>query len=129
MKVVVRIRPFSELEKGRKDQSVVDTPDDWHIKLAFRATNKMYWYNKALDEACKQDIVFEECGVHDLIQSALDGYAATIFAYGQTGSGKTYTMSGIEDKIGKEGWVSDQNDGLIPWSVWYMWEQMTKWNQ
>ena len=107
MKVVVRIRPFSELEKGRKDQSVVDTPDDWHIKLAFRATNKMYWYNKALDEACKQDIVFEECGVHDLIQSALDGYAATIFAYGQTGSGKTYTMSGIEDKIGKEGWVSD----------------------
>ena len=58
--------------------------------------------------------MFEECGVHDLIQSALDGYAATIFAYGQTGSGKTYTMSGIEDKIGKEGWVSDQNDGLIP---------------
>jgi len=63
-----------------------------------------------------------------LIISALDGYAATIFAYGQTGSGKTYTMSGIEDKIGKEGWVSDSNDGLIPWSVWYLWEQMTKWN-
>lgn len=35
MKVVVRIRPFSELEKGRKDQSVVDTPDDRHVKLSF----------------------------------------------------------------------------------------------
>ena len=29
-----------------------------------------------------------------MIDSALDGYSATIFAYGQTGSGKTYTMNG-----------------------------------
>jgi len=32
-----------------------------------------------------------------MIDSALEGYSATIFAYGQTGSGKTYSMSGKEE--------------------------------
>ena len=57
--------------------------------------------------------VFSMCGVHELINSALDGYAATIFAYGQTGSGKTYTMSGNELELGKEDWVPGENDGLF----------------
>ena len=34
-------------------------------------------------------------------------------------------MSGIEDKIGREGWKPDENDGLFPRSVRYMWETMT----
>jgi kinesin family protein 12 len=34
-------------------------------------------------------------------------------------------MSGIEDKLGREGWTSDENDGLFPRSVRYMWERMT----
>jgi hypothetical protein len=34
-------------------------------------------------------------------------------------------MAGIEDKIGREGWTSDEFDGIIPRSVRYMWEQMT----
>jgi Cdc6-like AAA superfamily ATPase len=41
--------------------------------------------------------VFQKCGVHELIDSALEGYSTTIFAYGQTGSGKTYTMMGNEN--------------------------------
>ena len=61
-----------------------------------------------------------------MVQSALDGYSATIFAYGQTGSGKTYTMSGIESRLGTDAWVSDETDGLIPRAVRYMWEEMTK---
>jgi kinesin family protein 12 len=64
--------------------------------------------------------------LQELIDSALDGYSATIFAYGQTGSGKTFTMSGQEDKLGREGWTSDENDGLFPRSVRYMWEKMTQ---
>jgi kinesin family protein 12 len=62
-----------------------------------------------------------------LIDSALEGYSATIFAYGQTGSGKTYTMSGVEDKLGREGWTptDDSEDGLFPRSVRHMWERMT----
>jgi Cdc6-like AAA superfamily ATPase len=35
-----------------------------------------------------------------MINSALEGYSATIFAYGQTGSGKTYTMMGNEIDLG-----------------------------
>ena len=65
------------------------------------------------------------CGVHELINSALDGYAATIFAYGQTGSGKTFTMSGIENEIGKDDWTPGHADGLFLQSVRYMWETMT----
>jgi Cdc6-like AAA superfamily ATPase len=40
--------------------------------------------------------VFSACGVNEILDSALDGYSATVFAYGQTGSGKTFTMLGNE---------------------------------
>jgi Cdc6-like AAA superfamily ATPase len=45
--------------------------------------------------------------VHELIDSALEGYATTILAYGQTGSGKTYTMMGKETHLAKDGWMPD----------------------
>jgi hypothetical protein len=44
-----------------------------------------------LDEQTNQEQVFNMCGVHELLDSSLEGYSATIFAYGQTGSGKTFT--------------------------------------
>jgi len=53
-----------------------------------------------LDESVRQGDVFSSCRVNEMINSALDGYSATIFAYGQTGSGKTYTMSGNEVELG-----------------------------
>jgi Cdc6-like AAA superfamily ATPase len=56
-----------------------------------------------------------------LIESALDGYSATIFAYGQTGSGKTYTMSGNETELASEEWTPDDQSGLFLQSVQYMW--------
>ena len=35
-------------------------------------------------------------------------------------------MSGIEDKLGRDGWsAGDENDGLFPRSVRHMWERMT----
>jgi hypothetical protein len=69
--------------------------------------------------------VFSKCGVNELIDSALEGYATTIFAYGQTGSGKTYTMMGKETHLARDGWTPDSNDGLFLQAVRYMWEQMT----
>ena len=53
-----------------------------------------------LNEGTRQHDVFSCCSVNELIDSALDGYSATIFAYGQTGSGKTYTICGNEVEIG-----------------------------
>ena len=90
-----------------------------------RAGTRSFRFNAALNDQCLQADVFNMCGVYQLIDSALEGYSATIFAYGQTGSGKTYTMSGVEENLGMDGWKSDDNDGLIPRSVRYMWEQMT----
>jgi hypothetical protein len=36
-------------------------------------------------------------------------------------------MSGVEDRLGREGWTptDDSEDGLFPRSVRYMWERMT----
>ena len=42
-----------------------------------------------------------------MINSALEGYSATIFAYGQTGTGKTHTMQG----------ASGEERGIIPRSL------------
>ena len=125
VRVALRIRPLSTQEQQRNDEKIIACPDEQHVHLNIKGPTKGYRFNAALDEHCKQHDVFQLCGVSELIDSALQGYSATIFAYGQTGSGKTYTMAGIEDKIGKEGWVSDDNDGLIPRSVRYMWQQMT----
>lgn len=35
-------------------------------------------------------------------------------------------MAGIEDKLGNKEWVPDDNDGLIPRSIRYMWDNMTQ---
>lgn len=64
--------------------------------------------------------------MHELINSALEGYSATIFAYGQTGSGKTFTMMGHEVDIAQDNWKPNMNeDGLFLQSVRFMWEAMT----
>lgn len=123
VKVVVRIRPMNSMELKREDQSTIQAIDDTHIQCD--EANKVFRFNAALNENNLQEDVFNKCGVIELIDAALAGYSATVFAYGQTGSGKTYTMSGVEDKLGKEGWVPDNNDGLIPRSIRHMWERMT----
>lgn len=123
VKVVVRIRPMNEMEQKRQDQFTVEAIDDKHIQC--NEANKVFQFNAALSNDNLQEDVFNKWGVHELIDAALEGYSATVFAYGQTGSGKTYTMAGVEDKLGKEGWRPDNNDGLIPRSIRYMWERMT----
>jgi Cdc6-like AAA superfamily ATPase len=43
------------------------------------------------DQNCTQKKVYDTTA-RTVVDSALQGYNATIFAYGQTGTGKTYTM-------------------------------------
>ncbi|KAI9145377.1 P-loop containing nucleoside triphosphate hydrolase protein, partial [Paraphysoderma sedebokerense] len=45
-------------------------------------------------------------------------YAVTVFAFGQTGSGKTFTMTGPDDAI------TSENQGLVPRSLRYIYEQI-----
>lgn len=83
---------------------------------------KQFRFNAVLPESTSQMEVFQKCGVNELIDSALEGYATTILAYGQTGSGKTFTMMGKENQLARDGWMPDQNDGLFLQAVRYMWE-------
>lgn len=86
-------------------------------KIYFKTSDsntRAYRFNAVLPEETTQDQVFETCNIGDLIDSAMDGYSATIFAYGQTGSGKTYTMAGDEKRLGTEEWKNNEGDGIIP---------------
>jgi len=38
-------------------------------------------------------------------------------------------MAGKEEKLGVENFEWDDTDGIIPWAVEYMWEQMTLWSE
>lgn len=94
-------------ETQRNDKSIVSMPDTTHVHLNQKGGAKQYRFNAVLPENTSQTEVFQKCGVNELIDSALQGYSATIFAYGQTGSGKTYTMMGKESTIAKDGWLPD----------------------
>ncbi len=86
-------------------------------KIYFKSADsntRGYRFNAVLPCETTQDQVFETCGIGNLIDSAMDGYSATIFAYGQTGSGKTYTMAGDEKRLGTEEWKNNGGDGIIP---------------
>lgn len=48
-------------------------------------------FDYVYDQSCSQEKVYETTA-RNVVDSALQGYNATIFAYGQTGAGKTYTM-------------------------------------
>jgi hypothetical protein len=50
-----------------------------------------FTFDYVYSPSCNQEKVFDTTARH-VVDSALQGYNATIFAYGQTGAGKTYTM-------------------------------------
>ena len=54
---------------------------------------RQYTCGLAFGPESSQEQLYESLGV-DLLESALDGYASTLFAYGPRGSGKRYTIEG-----------------------------------
>jgi DNA replication protein DnaC len=54
-------------------------------------TTYSFMFDYVYDQYSSQEKVYETTA-RTVVDSALQGYNATIFAYGQTGSGKTYTM-------------------------------------
>ncbi|OQR92951.1 kinesin-like protein [Achlya hypogyna] len=63
--------------------------------LVFRESGppKDFEFDACFPQCTTQDAVYATAA-HDLVESVLQGYNATIMAYGQTGSGKTHTMMG-----------------------------------
>ena len=114
-------------EKARNDSNVLSVTSNTNIVLSIPGQqHKQFTFNAVLNEKTRQAEVFTQCGVNEMINSALEGYSATIFADGHTGSGKTNTMMGNEIDLGQKEWQPDMyNDGLFLQSVRYMWEAMT----
>ena len=129
VRVIVRCRPMNESENMRGDRKVLNMLDDTTLEISSSqgstrdtgsGIHKRFRFDRCLGADCSQENFFNECGIQQLLDSALDGYAATVFAYGQTGSGKTY-VSGLEEKIAEEEWTGDPaTDGIIPRSLEYM---------
>lgn len=114
VQVAVRCRPMQPHERKNNDQNIVTAQQSTIVMSMPGGKHQQFKFNAVLDENCRQADVFQQCGVHELINSALEGYSATIFAYGQTGSGKTYTMMGKELDIGQENWKPNiEKDGLF----------------
>ena len=67
-------------------------------------------FDHVYDESSSQKKVYETTA-RTVVDSALQGYNATIFAYGQTGTGKTFTMEGFN----REGSVEAR--GIIPRAI------------
>ncbi|OQR91105.1 kinesin-like protein [Achlya hypogyna] len=114
-RVVVRVRPMSDKEKGSGQSPVVSIKGSSVQLRAGRPDNplaelmppRVFQFDQCFgeqDEETVQAAIFQEIGV-DLLENAFNGFNCSVFAYGQTGSGKTYTMVG--DK-------SDRGKGLIP---------------
>ena len=112
VKVVVRVRPLSNGELGRGERNTVEVADDQR-SLTVVDGMRQFNFDACLSPDTSQPEVMIKCGVPRLLDSALHGYAATIFAYGQTGSGKTFSMSGREELIERQDWAGGGGDDGI----------------
>ena len=59
-----------------------------------------YQFDRVFSQKDNNEDVYNELNENKLIDSAMNGFNATIFAYGQTASGKTHTMMGSKDEKG-----------------------------
>ena len=134
VRVVVRVRPTNDRERERCDPEVVVANGNYATVAVTvptvdsgggpMETVKQFSFDRCFDGGCAQQRFFEESGITKLLDSTMDGYAATVFAYGQTGSGKTYTMSGVEQRIERDDLQisGDPQAGVIPRAVRYLFE-------
>jgi len=128
-KVVVRVRPplprelsgelpfqniiaVDEREQVITISENVDSMTDEHgvPSNSGQYSSHSYVFDHVYDPMSSQKKVYETTA-RGVVDSALQGYNATIFAYGQTGTGKTFTMEGFSDQSGVEA------RGIIPRAI------------
>eukprot|EP00158_Paraphelidium_tribonemae_P006245 Partr_v1_DN27744_c0_g1_i2_m67490 putative Kinesin family member len=114
IRVVIRARPMNTMEKQRADQKVLFCLDDGQtIQIQKNIDGqpvKPMTFHRVFDELTSQEQFFENSGIKDLVEKAVEGYNSTIFAYGQTGTGKTFSITGPDD-------VSYSPDDVVRWGL------------
>jgi kinesin family protein 4/21/27 len=83
VKVAVRIRPLSVEEKSEDSALCIHIVEGEPQIMA--GSSNLFTYDHVFGINSSQDSIYNECVV-DLINSAFEGFNATILAYGQTGS-------------------------------------------
>lgn len=98
VRVIVRWRPFIKLESAKKWKSIIEVDKSTNQITICRPDKgaKTFRYDAVATMESSQQEVYTN-SAFNLIESAIEGYNATIFAYGQTGWGKTHTMIGEVD--------------------------------
>ena len=123
IRVLLRVRP----EEAAEDVEVVHANEDSNSCVVAETTalalsqstsgakarskkgkskSKSFAFDRVFGPARTQADVY--AAVDPLVESAVNGYNATVFAYGSTGSGKTYTISGSK---------TGETKGIIPRAV------------
>jgi hypothetical protein len=99
LRVFARIRPMNGREQKRNDTIAAEVIDPFTLSVQRGERDReVYSYDAVFGPNSTQVEVFNEC--RSLVQSAFDGYNATIFTYGQTGAGKTWTLYGSGQEPG-----------------------------
>lgn len=95
VRVMIRTRPMNDTERNRGDRQVVfmspENPKSMEVVSQSGAGKEMirtFAFDHCLHEQMSQEQVFHHTGVTSLLESAVEGYSATVFAYGQTGAGE-----------------------------------------
>lgn len=126
IKVAVRIRPLQQGEASRGETSCVRAGSDGRevqVKMGPLDAH-IYRCNKCFPPETSQEAFFSECGLKDLLDSAIGGYRACAFAFGQTGAGKTYCIVGP----GSAPRLGEASDGILGRSLDYLFKKLNSLN-
>lgn len=122
IRVSVRIRPLQQGEASKGETSCVRVGGDGReVQVRMGPLDAhVYSCNRCFGPETTQENFFAECGLRDLLDSAIGGYRACAFAFGQTGAGKTYCIVGP----GSAPRLGDASDGMLGRSLAYLFNKL-----
>ncbi|XP_077114689.1 kinesin-like protein KIF11 isoform X2 [Ranitomeya variabilis] len=130
IQVVVRCRPFNQLERKANSHSVLECdPQRKEVSVRTGGINdklgkKNYMFDMVFGPSAKQIEVYRSV-VCPILDEVIMGYNCTIFAYGQTGTGKTFTMEGERSADEEFTWEQDPLAGIIPRTLHQIFEKLS----
>ncbi|XP_040293401.1 kinesin-like protein KIF11 [Bufo bufo] len=131
IQVVVRCRPFNQLERKANSHSVLECETQRkEVSVRTGGINdklgkKNYMFDMVFGPSAKQIEVYRSV-VCPILDEVIMGYNCTIFAYGQTGTGKTFTMEGERTADEEFTWEQDPLAGIIPRTLHQIFEKLSE---